>query len=312
MKITKLLMGLLLIVCMACSKEKETLSGLKFTIVKAGDGVTVKPGEVLMFNFVFKDSKDSVWRDTYEMDFPPYAVIPDTAMIKNEDGMTQMLRMLSKGDSVKLDIHIKDFFKDIVRSPMPPQFDSTLVFTYRIKAENIMSQDSFAVYQREFFAKKEKEQISKDEMAIDAYLTKNNITAVKTESGLRYIVTQAGTGENGKPGQIASVNYSGYTLEGEYFDSNVKEVAQEKGLYMAQREPYQPYDVTIDRSSVIKGWHEALKVLNKGAKATVIIPSGLAYGPQQRSEVIKPNSVLIFEMEVVDLKDAPVPTAPKK
>lgn len=312
MKITKLLMGLLLVLCLACSKEKETPSGLKFTVVKAGDGVTVKPGEVLVFNFIFKDSKDSVWRDTYEMDFPPYAVIPDTVMIPNEDGMTQMLRMLSKGDSVKLDIHIKDFFKDIVRSPMPPNFDSTLVFTYRIKAENVMSQDSFATYQREFYAKKEKEQVTKDELAIDAYLTKNNLSAVKTESGLRYVITQAGTGENGQPGQVASVIYSGYTLEGEYFDSNNKAVAQEKGLYMPQREPYQPYDVVIDQSQVIRGWHEALKLLNKGAKATVIIPSGLAYGAQQRSEVIKPHSVLIFELEIADLKDVPAPAAPKK
>lgn len=312
MKITKLLMGLMLVLCLACSKEKETPSGLKFTVVKAGDGVAVKPGEVLVFNFIFKDSQDSVWRDTYEMDFPPYAVIPDTAMMKNEDGMTQMLRMLSKGDSVKLDIHIKDFFKDIVRQPMPPNFDSTLVFTYRIKAENVMSQDSFATYQRDFYAKKEKEQVGKDSLAIESYIASNKLVMQKTESGVYYVITQPGTGENGKPEQIASVNYSGYTLAGDYFDSNVKAVAQEKGLYMAQREPYAPYDVVIDRSQVIRGWHEALKVLNKGAKATVIIPSALAYGAQQRSEVIKPHTVLVFDLEVADLKDAPAPVAPKK
>ncbi len=310
MKITKLLMGLLLVLCMACSNEKETPNGLKFTVVKAGDGVTAKPGEVLMFNFVFKDSKDSVWRDTYEMDFPPYAVIPDTAMIKTEDGMTQMLRMLSKGDSVKVDIHIKDFFKDLVRQPMPPQFDSTLVLTYRIKVENIMTQDSFMTYQREFFIKKEKEQVVKDSLAIEAYIAKNNLVAQKTESGIWYVITQPGKGENGQSGQIASVNYSGYTLEGVYFDSSVKSVVEEKGLF--ERPSYQPYEVIIDRTSVIKGWHEALKVLNKGAKATVIIPSGLAYGPQQRSEVIKANEVLVFDLEITDLKDAPVPTAPKK
>jgi FKBP-type peptidyl-prolyl cis-trans isomerase len=306
MRITKMLIGLLLVLCTACGKsERETPSGLKFNVIKEGTGVPVKVGDVLVFNFIFKDSKDSVWRNTYEMDFPPYIIMPDTAGMKREDGMTQMLRMITPGDSVVLDISIKDFFRDIVKSPIPPQFDSTLIFTYQIKAEQTMTRDSFMTYQRNFYAEKQKEQVIKDSVAIEAYLAKNNITAQKTGSGLYYVITQPGNGENGKPGQVAQVDYTGYTLDGVYFDTSVKAVAMEKGLYNPQREqyaPYKPYDVTIDRTQVIRGWHEALKVLNKGAKATVFIPSAMAYGPQGKNQ-IKPNEVLIFELEVVDLKD---------
>lgn len=307
MKITKVLIGLLLVLSVACNNsERETLSGLKFKVVKEGTGVPVAVGDVLVFNFIFKDSKDSVWRSTYEADFPPYIIMPDTAGMKREDGMTQMLRMISPGDSVTLDISIKDFFKDIVRQPIPPDFDSTLIFTYQIKAEQTMTRDSFMTYQRNFYVKKQKDQTAKDSAAIEAYLAKNNITAQKTESGLYYVITQPGKGENGQPGQSVKVDYIGYTLEGEYFDTSVKAVAIEKGLYDAEREqyaPYAPYDVTIERSQVIKGWHEALKVLNKGSKATIFVPSAMAYGPQRRSEVIKENEVLIFELEVVELKD---------
>ena len=307
MRITKMLIGLLLVLCLACDKsERETPSGLKYKLVKEGTGVPIKVGDVIMFNFVFKDSKDSVWRTTYEADFPPSMVMPDTAGLKQQDGLTQMLRELTPGDSVVVNIPIKDFFKDIARQPMPPEFDSTLIFTYQIKIEDAMSRDSFMVYQQNFFMKKEKEQRVKDSVAIEAYLAKNNIKAQKTESGLWYVITQPGKGENGKPGQITKVAYTGYTFDGQYFDTSDKAVAMEKGLYNPQREqfaPYAPYEVIIDKSNVIKGWHEALKVLNKGAKATIFVPSALAYGPQRKSEIIKENTPLIFEIEIVELTD---------
>jgi FKBP-type peptidyl-prolyl cis-trans isomerase FkpA len=53
---------------------------------------------------------------------------------------------------------------------------------------------------------------------------------------------------------------------------------------------------------VIPGWEEAIALMNKGSKMTVYIPSGLAYGPQKRSEVIAENSILMFQMELVDIK----------
>lgn len=305
MRVTKMLIGLMLVLCVACDKsERETPSGLKYKLVKEGKGVPAKAGEVLVFNFIFKDSKDSVWRNTYEGEFPPYIIMPDTAGSKQEDGMTQMLRALKPGDSAIVNIHIKEFFKKIVRQPMPPQFDSTLTFTYQIKAEKITSRDSFEVEMRNLETAKRKEQWAKDSVAIENYLAKNNIKAQRTESGVWYVITQPGKGANGQPGQFASVNYTGYTLEGKYFDTSVKDMAVKTGLYNAEREkymPYAPYEVTIDRSSVIKGWHEALKVLNKGAKATIFVPSALAYGPQRRSEVIKENEVLAFDLEVVNL-----------
>lgn len=308
MRITKMLIGLMLVLCVACNKsERVTPSGLKYKVVKEGTGEPLKTGDVLLFNFVFKDSKDSVWRTTYEVDFPPYMVIPDSAQVREADGLTQLLTALTPGDSAIVSLPIKDFFKDIIRRPMPVEFDSTLVFTYQIKAEKAMSRDSFMVYQQNFYAKKTAEQATKDTEAIESYLAKNNITAQKTPLGVYYVITQPGKGENGKSGQTADVNYTGYTLEGKYFDTSVKAVAMEKGLYDPQREqyvPYAPYPVTIDQTSVINGWHDALKVLNRGAKATVFIPSGLAYGPQRKSEVIKENEVLIFELEIVDLKNS--------
>lgn len=305
MRITKMMIGLLLVLCVACdNSERETPSGLKYKLVKKGTGVPVKPGDVLVFNFVFKDSKDSVWTSTYEKGFPASLPI-DTAGLKKADGMTQLISALTPGDSAVVSLPIKKFFADIVGRSVPPELDSTLIFTYQFKAEKAMPRDSFMVYQQKLFMDMQKKQVAKDSVAIEAYLAKNNITAQRTESGVYYVITKPGKGENGKSGQVTHVNYTGYTLDGKYFDTSNKVVAMEKGLYSAEREqyvPYGPYEVIIDQTQVIRGWHEVLKVLNSGAQATVFIPSALAYGPQRKSEIIKENTPLIFELEVVDLK----------
>lgn len=303
MRITTVLCGLLMLLCVACNKsEKETPSGLKFKIVKAGDGVLPKPGEIIVFNYIHKDSKDSIWSNSFKEPFPQAMPIGDSLSIASEGGLIQMFRLLSKGDSVVTTLSIADFFKDVARVPMPQEYDSSLTFTFTFKIYNVMSREDFTAYQQEWLEKQSKEQLEKDIAILDEYLSKNNIQAQKTESGLRYVITQQGKGENGKSGQISTVNYTGYLLDGTYFDSSVKSVAEAKGIYNAMREPYTPYDITIDQTNVIKGWHEALKLLNKGSKATIYLPSPLAYGPQQRNETIKANSILVFDLEIVDIK----------
>jgi FKBP-type peptidyl-prolyl cis-trans isomerase len=53
---------------------------------------------------------------------------------------------------------------------------------------------------------------------------------------------------------------------------------------------------------VIEGWEEAMQLMNKGSKMTVWIPSPMAYGNQKRSEEILENSILVFDMEMVDIE----------
>src|SRR5688572_13926654 len=129
MKIANVLIGLLLLVA-ACKTEKETPNGFKFTVVESGDGVLAKPSEIMVFDFVMKDSKDSVWQSTYTDEMPGYLMIADTAAIKTEDGMMQMFRMLAKGDSVHVTMPVVNFFRDLVRAPLPMGIDSALNISY--------------------------------------------------------------------------------------------------------------------------------------------------------------------------------------
>lgn len=303
MRITTVLFGLLMLLCVACDKsEKETPSGLKFKIVKAGDGVLPKSQQIVLFNYVFKDSKDSTWADTFKEEFPQAMQIADSTAITTEGGLIQMFRFLSKGDSATTSMPIKTFFGEVAKAPIPFGIDTTLTLSFFFKIKDVMSQEDFMAFQNEWMEKRNAEQLAKDNLIIDSYLNEKGIVAEKTESGLRYVITQPGKGENGKSGQISKVNYAGYLLDGTFFDTSIKSIAEAKGVYNPMREPYAPYDVTIDQTQVIKGWHEALKLMNKGSKATFYLPSTLGYGGQQRSEVIKANSILVFEMEVVDIK----------
>lgn len=103
-----------------------------------------------------------------------------------------------------------------------------------------------------------------------------------TATGLQYIIHEEGEGARVQPTDTVWVYYSGKTIDGNEFDGNMG--AEEPTRFVANR--------------VIKGWTEGLGLLGDGGKATFYIPSDLAYG-ERGNRGIEPNSVLIFDVEVV-------------
>jgi FKBP-type peptidyl-prolyl cis-trans isomerase len=313
MKITKVLL-ILLMFATACSNDtKETPNGFKFKLEKNGEGEPANQNQVIVFNFKIVDSKDSVWIDTYSRGYPEFTALPDSNQVKTADGITQMLTMLRKGDSAVFDMSVKKLFSEMAKAPIPLGVDSTLHLNYSISLRDIVNKDSFEDYrakiESEFFEFQEKfakEQLAKDTVLIDDYLKSKGITAQKLPSGIRYVISNPGTSPNAQSGQTVMVNYAGYLMDGTYFDTNIKELAQTTGLYDPAREaqlPYVPFEVTIDQTSVIQGWHEALKQLGSGAKGTFYIPSTLAYGQRRVNEKIGENAILVFDIEVVSINE---------
>jgi FKBP-type peptidyl-prolyl cis-trans isomerase FklB len=128
----------------------------------------------------------------------------------------------------------------------------------------------------------------KNKKAGDAFLSKNRkAKGVKeTASGLQYKVLKTGTGPKPTTSNTVTVNYRGTLIDGTEFDSSYK-----RG---------QP--ATFPVQGVIPGWQEALQLMPKGSKWMVYIPANLAYGPRAASPLIGPNSTLIFEVELLDVK----------
>jgi FKBP-type peptidyl-prolyl cis-trans isomerase len=110
---------------------------------------------------------------------------------------------------------------------------------------------------------------------------------MKTDSGLQYIETEAGSGKAPKRGQQVSVHYIGRLENGKEFDNSVK-----RG---------QPIEFMLGTGQVISGWDEGIGLMKVGGKATLIIPPNLGYGNQGAGGVIPPNATLIFDVELVDV-----------
>jgi FKBP-type peptidyl-prolyl cis-trans isomerase len=158
----------------------------------------------------------------------------------------------------------------------------------------VMSAEDMLTVKKEFAAKMQAQQTAKlDEMkaknkaAGEAYLAENkNKKGVKvTASGLQYEVIKKGEGKNAGPSDLVKVEYTGKLINGTEFDSTAK-----RG---------EPAEFQVDQ--VIKGWSEALQLMNPGSKLHLVIPADLAYGENGAAPVIEPNSVLIFEVEMLSI-----------
>ena len=115
-----------------------------------------------------------------------------------------------------------------------------------------------------------------------------------TVSGLQYKVMKEGAGAQPKETDTVTVNYRGTLINGTEFDSSYK-----RG---------QP--ATFPVNGVIKGWTEALQLMKTGSKYQLFIPADLAYGARAVGPDITPNSALIFEVELIEVKPAAASTGP--
>jgi FKBP-type peptidyl-prolyl cis-trans isomerase FklB len=143
--------------------------------------------------------------------------------------------------------------------------------------------------QREKLAAALKEYSEKSKKDGEAFLAANKTKdgVVTLPSGLQYKILKAGDGK--KPGHDDKVvcNYRGTLIDGTEIDSSYK-----------RNEPS-----TLPITGVIKGWTEALQLMPVGSKWEIFVPSDLAYGEQGNRGVIGPNATLIFEVELLSIRD---------
>ena len=114
-----------------------------------------------------------------------------------------------------------------------------------------------------------------------------------TESGLQYLVLKEGDGEMPTPESIVTVHYKGTNIDGTTFDSSYEGKAP-----LASEAP-----TTMPLARFIPGWQEALQLMKVGAKHRLFVPSALAYEEAGYPPKIEPNSVLIFELELIGVSD---------
>lgn len=276
----------------ACNggKSKKLQGGLEYTIIKDEKG-DKKPavGDVVELHIRLK-ADDSLLADSRKENHGnPVPLMVQPSQFKGD--WTNALPYLTVGDSAVITMSIDSLRKEMDKKGgvLPPFFEKRKKVIYEVKIVSIKSQEEMKKAQE---AAASTQKIA-DEKLLQDYFVKNNLTPTKTASGLYYIMENAGSGAAIMPGQTVTVNYTGRTMDGNVFDSNMDEKFQHK----------QPFPFVIGQGQVIPGWDEGVALMKKGGKAKLFIPSTLAYGQNSPSPAIAPNSILIFDVEVLKVEE---------
>ncbi|WP_375417918.1 FKBP-type peptidyl-prolyl cis-trans isomerase [uncultured Hymenobacter sp.] len=304
----------------ACNKGADapfakTKSGVEYKIFKnvggkyearelaTGEDATYKErlGKILAVHMEYRTAGDSVMMKSRERQFGLPVRVP-LEEVKQKGAEQEAFALLQPGDSGVFRFNADSLFMRNARQLAPANLKKKGNYiVLLIKADKLQSREEatkdamadqqkmMAEQQRKTLAYAET-QNKKDEVTLQEYVKKNNLTAQKTASGIYYVITQPGSGPKAQAGQTVSVQYKGSLLDGKEFDSSAKGNGGK------------PIAFPLGRGQVIPGWDEGIALLNKGSKATILIPSSLAYGEQGSGAAIPANSPLRFDVELVDVK----------
>ncbi|MEQ8472798.1 MAG: FKBP-type peptidyl-prolyl cis-trans isomerase [Marinoscillum sp.] len=297
---------ILALVVVACAENNDfvTESGVEVSCLVKGDGEAFVKDSVVLLNMKIQTADGEVLTESTPLE--PLALAYDPEMKAGH--IQEVLNGMEVGDSVYFETTAQNLFVETYKTRIPPTMDSTTVIMVNMKVTEQMGEDAYRAYLSEMRQKKMtkdaellEEKAVTDGEEIDAYLEKEGIEAQTTESGLRYVITEEGSGPTAEPGDVVKVHYEGRVLDGPYFDTSVEEVARREGLYDERRAPYGPFEFPIGQGRVIKGWDEGIALIKEGGKGTLYIPSPLAYGSRAAGPAIQPFSILVFDVEVVEV-----------
>ncbi|QJB31245.1 FKBP-type peptidyl-prolyl cis-trans isomerase [Chitinophaga oryzae] len=273
--------GLLIASC-GTGGVKKTPGGIEYIVHKSGSGAQLKLGDTALMN-VTQRINDSILGESRKIVGAALPVL--ISKPQNKFDLMEGLALLHEGDSATFVIP----WDSLPANERPP---------FGKKGDKLKI--TFAV-ENKFSTSSQKE---KDEKAIKEYMDKNKIKATKNADGVYIAIQQEGTGPTPNAGDTVVVHYTGKLTSGKVFDSS-----QDSTLRPGM--PLDPIKFPIGMGFVIKGWDSGLKDLKKGTKATLLIPSTLAYGLQGSPPAIPGNSILVFDVQLVDIKSGvPAPAAP--
>lgn len=277
----------------SCNNQglKKTKSGLSYKIISDGKNPVVKKGQFIKITFtqVLKDfaqkKKDSVLFSS-ENTMPAY--IPIDTPVQANYSPVEIFHLLRKGDSAVI-VQRGDSIEKKAGQALPPYINRKDKIVLTMKVVDVFDNEELVQKDRQMALDAFHAKESKD---VADYLAKNNIQAQKTEKGTFVKIDNPGDGPAVDSNKEVSVIYTGKLFpSGKVFETN-------EGNGKA------PIKFVIGRKSIIQGWDDGLRLFKKGGKGTLYVPAFLAYdaqpGPGRTA-----NENLIFDVQVVDVTDAP-------
>jgi FKBP-type peptidyl-prolyl cis-trans isomerase FkpA len=285
-----LLVGILLLGAASCtnSEFKKTKSGLLYKIYTDGKGPVAQKGQFLKSNIIEK-LRDSTL-------FTTYGSVPQYLHVDSPKGRyspDEIFSTLRKGDSAVV-VLLVDTLQRQSGGQLPAflKKKDKIIVTFKI-TDLFASQDLVLADRQQEMNKQNVKEIK----LVEDYLHAHNIQAQKTQLGTYYVIQTPGDGPAVDSGKQVSIRYTGRALPGDkVFESNMTGPGNE------------PFKFVVGAHQVIPGWDDALKNFKKGGKGTLYIPAFLAYNDRPMPGH-PPFESLAFDIEVVDVTDAPPPSA---
>lgn len=270
-------------------KAEKTREGIYYTVYTEGGGVTPKNGDYVKIRYTGKllDGK------TFDASPKNEPFIFQLGFQQIIAGWDIVIPKLKVGTKATLYVPALYGYGAIgMGTVIPP--NAPLV--YDIEVESVLGAEAYNSHMRELedkerkaFYKKLEDAFLQDKIKINDYAISRKLKVQRTESGLSYIITKQGKGENAKDGNQVSLYYEGYLLNDKKFESTDNE----------------PLTVRFGEGKMIEGWEEGLKYFNKGSEGYLLIPSKMAYGafPYNDGKVpVPPNSNLVFKIQIVEIQ----------
>jgi len=288
MKHNLFFLALTLLALAGCSQSdgKMKEGGYEYEIVRKGTGEQIPVNSFVSYNMqiTYGDSVMQTISNNLKVEENPTAFGEFNTLVR-------LFSKMHNGDSFHFYFPL-DSFK--VR---PPGFETgTDPIMYRIGITNVMDETRFQAYADSMQqAEEATRQVVRDRLPEVEAFVKSIFDAYKqgalnsqfltTDSGVRYILHEEGTGEVPANGQTVSVHYYGMLdADGTMFDNSFSRGA--------------PIEFNLGQGHVIKGWDDAIAKLKKGTKATLFIPAELGYGAAGQPPVIPENAALVFYIEL--------------
>jgi len=250
--------------------------------VKNESSKSTQKNEILVLHMSYKTEKDSVLFDTKELNGQPFRM-KYYGPSKNGGTIDDAFSLMHEGDSAQFIVDAEKFYIETKKTEVPSFIKKGSKLIFNIKLIEIFSYKKYI----EDLKKNNSQSPNEENILLNSYLTNANINVKPTESGLYYIENQKGNGKKVKNKSKVIINYTASFVNGEVFDSSL--------------ERNEPFEFECGKNEVIEGLEEGIMLMTEKGKATLIIPSKLAYGNQQY-KVVPPYSTLIFEVELIKIK----------
>lgn len=271
------------------SSSNKTENGYDFKIFNDVSGAIAVPDQYVYFLFDIKDSQGKILQSYRNGPTTPSIKLPaKTEEAYKANPLMALLSRLSVGDSASIFIPVDSL------QGVPPGYGPEEIFEYNVVIEEVLSEEGHQAKQTEIqneaqekamaLKAKEKDIAAFTASSLQAYKSGKATDIIELDEGLKYVIHELGEGEPAKEGKYVSMQYYGMTMEGVMFDNSFK-----RGT---------AFTFTPGRGEVIKGWDRVIPLLKEGAKASIFIPSDLAYGAAGSPPAIPGGADLMFYVEV--------------